>query len=202
MLSLNKGQSIQSQGAKLLKMFKVTRKSHKVHRLCCIFESSEEAFKNPPTQPWPLWFSGLCVGLQTKSGLMPGLWARSPVQGVQEATTHWYFSPSLSPFPSLFKKKIPTPRPHCRPIKLVSLGVDPSVSIFLYSSFGWFQCTAKPEEQTHWMCLFLSVSTDVSHSSVWVTKENIFTNTHSMTPFTKTSEGMFLHLQLRLLTIS
>ena len=66
MLSLNKGQSIQSQGAKLLKMFKVTRKSHKVHRLCCIFESSEEAFKNPPTQPWPLWFSGLCVGLQTK----------------------------------------------------------------------------------------------------------------------------------------
>ena len=28
---------------------------------------------------------------------MPGLQARSPVQGMQEATTHWCFSPSLSP---------------------------------------------------------------------------------------------------------
>ena len=28
---------------------------------------------------------------------MPGLWARSLVGGAQEATTHWCFSPSLSP---------------------------------------------------------------------------------------------------------
>ena len=33
----------------------------------------------------------------SQSGHMPGLWARSPVGGVQEATTYWYFSPSLSP---------------------------------------------------------------------------------------------------------
>ena len=33
----------------------------------------------------------------SRSGHMPGLWARSPVGGVWEATTHWYFSPSLSP---------------------------------------------------------------------------------------------------------
>ena len=32
-----------------------------------------------------------------QSGRMPGLWARSPVGGAWEATTHWCFSPSLSP---------------------------------------------------------------------------------------------------------
>ena len=41
------------------------------------------------------------------SGHMPGLWARSPVGGARETTTHWCFSPSLSPFlppfPSLWK---------------------------------------------------------------------------------------------------
>ena len=31
------------------------------------------------------------------SGHLPALWARSPVGGVQEATTHWCFSPFLSP---------------------------------------------------------------------------------------------------------
>ena len=34
----------------------------------------------------------------SQSGHMPGLQARSPVGGTQEATTHWCFSPSLSPF--------------------------------------------------------------------------------------------------------
>ena len=33
----------------------------------------------------------------SQSGHMPGLWSGSPVGGVQEATTHWYFSLSLSP---------------------------------------------------------------------------------------------------------
>ena len=33
----------------------------------------------------------------SQSGHMPGLWARSPVGDAQEATTHWCFSPSLSP---------------------------------------------------------------------------------------------------------
>ena len=33
----------------------------------------------------------------SQSGHMPGLQARSPIGGVQEATTHWCFSPSLSP---------------------------------------------------------------------------------------------------------
>ena len=35
----------------------------------------------------------------SQSGHMPGLWARSPVGGTREATTHWCFSPSFS-FPS------------------------------------------------------------------------------------------------------
>ena len=55
-------------------------------------------------QPWLVWLSGLSTDLRTKvslvrsqSGLMPGLWARSLVWGTREATTHWYFSPSLSP---------------------------------------------------------------------------------------------------------
>ena len=33
----------------------------------------------------------------SQSGHMPRLQARSPVGGAQEATTHWCFSPSLSP---------------------------------------------------------------------------------------------------------
>ena len=33
----------------------------------------------------------------SQSEPMPGWQARSPVGGEQEATTHWYFSPSLSP---------------------------------------------------------------------------------------------------------
>ena len=32
----------------------------------------------------------------SQSGHMPMLWARSPVGGVWEATTHWCFSPSFS----------------------------------------------------------------------------------------------------------
>ena len=36
-------------------------------------------------------------------GHMPGLQARSPVVGAQEATTHWCFFPSLSPSPPLSK---------------------------------------------------------------------------------------------------
>ena len=32
----------------------------------------------------------------SQSGSMPGLQARSPVGGAQEATTHWFFLPSLS----------------------------------------------------------------------------------------------------------
>ena len=34
-------------------------------------------------------------------GHMPGLQARSPVEGMREATTHSCFSHSLLPFPSL-----------------------------------------------------------------------------------------------------
>ena len=38
----------------------------------------------------------------SQSEHLPGMWARSPVEGMWEATTHWYFSPSfLLPFPSL-----------------------------------------------------------------------------------------------------
>ena len=38
-------------------------------------------------------------------GHMPGLWARSPVGGAQEATTQWCFSSSLSPSLPLSKNK-------------------------------------------------------------------------------------------------
>ena len=62
-------------------------------------------------EPWLVWLSGLSTSLQTK-GLSVGfpirahawvLQARSPVQGVWEATTQWCFSPSfpLPPFPSV-----------------------------------------------------------------------------------------------------
>ena len=57
--------------------------------------------------PWLVWLSGLGTGLQTKGspvphlGHMRGLQARSALVGGLEATTHWYFSLSLSPFPSL-----------------------------------------------------------------------------------------------------
>ena len=33
----------------------------------------------------------------SQSGHLPGLWARSPVGGMREATTQWCFSPFLSP---------------------------------------------------------------------------------------------------------
>ena len=52
----------------------------------------------PAWEPKGRWFS-------FQSGHMPGNWtlrARFPVGGMQEATTHWCFSPSLSPcLPSL-----------------------------------------------------------------------------------------------------
>ena len=51
---------------------------------------------------WPVWLRGLRIAPQIKkslldsqSGHMPGLQARSPVGGVQEATTQWRFSPSF-----------------------------------------------------------------------------------------------------------
>ena len=39
--------------------------------------------------------------LDSQSGHLPGLRARSPGRGTQEVMTHWCFSPSLSPFPSV-----------------------------------------------------------------------------------------------------
>ena len=57
-----------------------------------------------------VWYPGWCSSVDwapacrpkgcqfdSQSGHMPGLQARSPVGGTQEATTHWFFSPSLSP---------------------------------------------------------------------------------------------------------
>ena len=51
----------------------------------------------PACEPNGSWFN-------SQSGHMPGLQARSPVEGTQEATTHGCFSPSLSPFFSLSLK--------------------------------------------------------------------------------------------------
>ena len=47
-------------------------------------------------EPKGCWFN-------SQSGNVPGLWARSPVGGVQEETIHWYFSPSLFSFSSPLK---------------------------------------------------------------------------------------------------
>ena len=44
------------------------------------------------------------LSMDSQSGHVPGLQARSPVGSVWEATTHWCFSPSLSPSLSLSKK--------------------------------------------------------------------------------------------------
>ena len=44
---------------------------------------------------WACELKGRWFDYQT--GHMPGLWARSPVGGMGEATTHWCFCPSLSP---------------------------------------------------------------------------------------------------------
>ena len=58
-----------------------------------------------------MWLSGLSAILRTgrlqvwfQSGQMPGLRTRSPVGGAWETTTHWCFSPFLSPL--LSKNKI------------------------------------------------------------------------------------------------
>ena len=48
-------------------------------------------------EPGGCWFG-------SRSGHMPGLQARYPVGDAQEATTHWCFSPSLSPSLPLFLK--------------------------------------------------------------------------------------------------
>ena len=42
----------------------------------------------------------------SQSGHMPGLWARSLVGGMWEATTHWCFSPTISPSLLLSKNTI------------------------------------------------------------------------------------------------
>ena len=49
--------------------------------------------------------NGLSAGL-FQSGHMPGMWARFPVGGVQQTTTHRGFSLSLSPFLPLSKNKL------------------------------------------------------------------------------------------------
>ena len=52
----------------------------------------------PTCEPKGCWFD-------SQSGYMPGLWARSPIGGVREATAHWCVSPSLSPSTPLSLKR-------------------------------------------------------------------------------------------------
>ena len=71
-------------------------------------------------KPWLVWLSGLSASMQIKGlpvqfPVRANTWvvARSPEGGIRKATTHWCFSPSLSPsFPlsenkinKIFKKK-------------------------------------------------------------------------------------------------
>ena len=66
-------------------------------------------------EPMGHWFD-------SKSGHMPGLQARSPVGGAQEASTHWCFSPFLSPsnplslklIDKIWKKEKKTPKKNKR----------------------------------------------------------------------------------------
>ena len=54
---------------------------------------------------WALDYEPKGCQFSSQSGHMPGLQARSPVGGTQEATTHWCFSPLLSPSLPLSKNK-------------------------------------------------------------------------------------------------
>ena len=78
--------------------FSILRKSFPSHHLKMfpLFQSptSQKTFKNQLV-PWLVWLSGLSTGLRSKglpvdsqSGHIPGLWVRSPVGGMPEATTH------------------------------------------------------------------------------------------------------------------
>ena len=91
-----------SKGNILLMWKRWNRKNNKAPKGIKINE-----FKNC-FEPW-LVSSGLSAGLQPKGspvrfpvGAHAWVVGQVPSRGAQEATTHWYFSPSLSPpFPSL-----------------------------------------------------------------------------------------------------
>ena len=81
-------------------MFTVSLITHFMPKIYCFKRCNNK--KEP--EPWLVQLSGLSAGCEPKGrqfnsqlGPMPGLWAGSPVWGTQEATTHWCFSPSLSP---------------------------------------------------------------------------------------------------------
>ena len=54
---------------------------------------------------WALAYGPKGRWFNSQSGHMPWLWARFPVGGTWEATTHWCFCPSLSPSLPLSKNK-------------------------------------------------------------------------------------------------
>ena len=82
-------------------LFRVTIFQLKIFSFCTGWCGSVEWA--PPWKPKGHWFD-------SQSGHVPGLWARSPVGGMWEATTHCCFSPSL-PLPlslkinTIFRKK-------------------------------------------------------------------------------------------------
>ena len=66
-----------------------------VHGTWTVFEGHRLKEIKTVGYPWLVWLSGLSAGREPKghqfdsqSGHMPGLQARSPVGGAQEATTH------------------------------------------------------------------------------------------------------------------
>ena len=74
--------------------------------------SSKVLIRKWPLEKWysPGWYTSVdwaqaCKAkghqFDSQSGHLPGLWAKYPVGGAQEATTHWCFPLFLLPFPSL-----------------------------------------------------------------------------------------------------
>ena len=120
-----------------------------------------------------VWLSGLSAILKTQRfqcnsqwGHMSGLQARSPVGGVHEATTHWCFSPSLSPFLPLsleINKIVISPREfekNCYLIKGVYLLLctsKPKTGICSKQSKGFFFRRPMPRDGlSNWSKIWLS----------------------------------------------
>ena len=82
--------------------------------------------------------------VESQSGHMPGLHARSPVGGTQEATTYWCFSPSFSLPSSYFKNKYFRRKKYIYRYRYLSTYL--SIYIFTWGIFMW-QCTTKGQRK-------------------------------------------------------
>ena len=121
---ISKGMKLQkNKRCNIIQVSPAPRRSHLLAVSCVSFRARPVNAVSPVTPPFVFrdffFFNFLSPGwcgsvdwvqacepkgrwFDSQSGHMPGLQARSPVGGTKEATTHWCFSPSLSPpFPSV-----------------------------------------------------------------------------------------------------